>query len=59
MLKTDVKIQLTISKFDPAGFLIFDLVFVSRDLEFGGVPAVSPSTSFSDFSEIWYVDRGR
>jgi len=30
---------------------------VSRDLELGGVPAVSPSRKerFSDFSEIWYV----
>jgi len=38
------------------------LLFVSRDLEHGGVPAVSPSTKkffFSDFNEIWYVDRGR
>ena len=35
--------------------------FVSRDLELGGVPAVSPSTKkfFFDFNEIWYVDRGR
>ena len=33
----------TISKFVWAGFLIFVLVFVSRDLELGGVPAVSPS----------------
>jgi len=31
-----------------------------RDLELGGVHAVSPSKkSFSDFNEIWYVDRGR
>jgi len=34
----------TISKFDPAGFSIFVLLFVSRDLELGVVPAVSPST---------------
>jgi len=40
--------------------LIFVLVFVSRDLELGGVPAVSPSRkSFSDFSEILWVHRGR
>ena len=32
-----------ISKFDQAGFLKFFLVFVSRDLELGGVPVVSPS----------------
>jgi len=33
---------------------------VSRDLELGAVPVVSPSTKhFSDFNEIWYVDRGR
>jgi len=48
------------SKVDRAGFLIFVLVFVSLDLELRGVPAVSLSTkSFSNFSEIWYVDRGR
>jgi len=35
----------TISKFVRAGFLIFVLLFVSRDLELGGVPAVSPSTN--------------
>jgi len=35
------------------------LVIVSRDLELGGVPAVNPSKqSFSDFNEIWSVDRG-
>ena len=33
----------TISKFGPYGFLKFVLVFVSRDLELGRVPAVSPS----------------
>jgi len=43
-----------------AGFLLFVLVFVSRDLELGGVPADSPSTkSYSDFSEISYVDKAR
>jgi len=48
------------SKFDRAGFLKFFLVFVSHDLELGGVPAVSrPEKSFSDFSEIWCVHRGR
>jgi len=31
-------------KFDWAGLLLFVLVFVSRDLELGGVPADSPST---------------
>jgi len=34
--------QSTISKLDRAGFLIFVSLFVSRDLELGGVPAVSP-----------------
>jgi len=40
--------------------LIFVVLFVSRDLELGGVPAVTPTTkkSFSNFNEIWYVDRG-
>jgi len=32
------------SKFGWAGFLLFVLDFVSRDLELGGVPADSPST---------------
>ena len=34
---------------------------MSRDLELGRVPAVSASTKkvFSDFSEIWCVNRGR
>ena len=50
----------TMSKFVRTGFLIFVSVFVSRDLELGGVPADSPSTKkFSDFNEIWYVDRAR
>jgi len=42
-------------------FLKFVLVFVSRDLELGGVSAVSPLVlqTFSDFNEIWYVHRGR
>ena len=33
---------------------------MSRDLELGGVPAVSPSRKsfFSDFNEIWYVHTG-
>jgi len=40
------------SKFDRAGVSIFVLVFVTRDLKLGEVPAVSPSTkSFSDFNE--------
>jgi len=32
------------SKIDQAGFLTFVLLFVSRDLELGGVTADSPST---------------
>jgi len=32
--------------------MILVLRFVSRDLELGGIPAVSLSTSFSDFNEI-------
>ena len=48
------------SKFLQAGFLIFVLLFVSRDLELAGVPAFSPSTkSISNFNEIPYVDRAR
>jgi len=40
--------------------LKFVLVFVSCDLELGGVPAVSPSRKkFSDLNKIWYVHRGR
>ena len=47
------------SEFVRDGFLIFVLVFVLRDLELGGVPTVSPSTKFfSNFNEIWCVDRG-
>jgi len=34
----------TMSKFDRAGFLLFVLLFVSHDLELGGVPVDSPST---------------
>jgi len=34
---------------DQAGFSTFVLVFVSRDLELGAVPAVSPSTKFFRF----------
>jgi len=45
-----------IFKFGPARFSIFVVLFVSRDLELGGVPVVSRSTkSFADFNEIWYV----
>jgi len=50
----------TSSKFDLAGFLLFVLVFVSRDLELGeSLWIVRPQKSFSDFNEIWYVDRAR
>jgi len=48
----------TISKFGRAEFLIFVLLFVSRNLELGGVPAVSPSTKkFFRFQQN--VARGR
>jgi len=48
------------SKFRRAGFLKFVLVFVSRDLELGAVPVlVRPEKSFSDFNDIWCVDRSR
>ena len=45
------------SKFARAGFVKFVLVFVSRDLELGGVPAVSPSRKkfFSDFNFGMYI----
>jgi len=38
---------------------MFILAFVSCYLDFGAVPAVSPSTKnfFSDFDDIWYVDH--
>jgi len=51
----------TISKFDRAAFFIIVLVSVSRDLELGGVSLrlVRPQRSFSNFNDIWYVDRGR
>jgi len=40
--------------------LLFVLVFVSHDLELGGVRADSPSTkNSSDFNEIWYADSAR
>jgi len=45
----------------PDRIFIFFLLFVSRELELGEVPPVSPSTKkflFSDFNEIWYIDRG-
>jgi len=38
------------SKFVRAGFLLFVLVFVSRDFELGGVPAISSSTKFFPIS---------
>ena len=48
------------SKFGRARFFIFVLVFVLRDLELGEIPAISLSTkSYSDFNEIWYVDKCR
>ena len=50
----------TISKFIRAGFLIFVLVFVSRDLELEGVPTVSPSIkSFCRFQWHLVCSRGR
>jgi len=43
-----------------AEFLLLVLVFVSRDLELGGsLCIVRPPKSFSDFNEIWCVDRAR
>jgi len=47
----------TISKFVRAGFLILVLVFVSRDLELGGVPAVSPSRK--KFFRVTHDGHGR
>ena len=52
----------TISKFDRAGFLIFVLLFMSRDLELGAAPVVSPSTKeFFRFqwNLVCSLDRGR
>ena len=47
----------TVSTFDPAGFLIIVLVFVSRDSE---LDLSGDRKNFSsDLNEIWYVGRGR
>jgi len=49
-----------VSKFVQSGFVIFVLVFASCDLELGGsLWIVRSRKSFSDFIEIWYVDRGQ
>ena len=48
------------SKFDRAGFLIFVLVFVSRDSELDQNLSGDFRKKFSsDLNEIWYVGRGR
>ena len=48
------------SKFDPAGFLIFILVFVSRDSELDqNLSGGFRKKISSDLNEIWYVGRGR
>jgi len=48
------------SKFDRAGFLIFVLVFVSRDFELDQNVSGDFQKNFSsDLNEIWYVGRGR
>jgi len=31
---------------------------MSRDLELGGLPAISPSRKKFDFNDIWCVDKG-
>ena len=50
----------TITKFDPAGFLIFVLVFVSRDSELDqNLSGDFQKICSSDLNEIWYVGRGR
>ena len=50
----------TISKFVPAGFLIFVLVFVSRDSELDqNLSGDFQKKISSDLNEIWYVGRGR
>ena len=49
-----------ISKFDRAGFLIFVLVFVSRDSELDQNLSRDLRKKFSSaLNNIWYVDRGR
>ena len=50
----------TISKFDQTGFLIFAyfLRHMTLNLEWS-LRLVRPQESFSNFTDIWYVDRGR
>jgi len=40
---------------------MFVIVFMSHDLELGGVLRLVPPQKkfFFDFNEIWYVDRGQ
>jgi len=55
-------LKATISKFDGAGFFIFVLVFVSRDLTWHGPSVhvyVHLSTKIFDFNEICHVGRRR
>ena len=47
------------STFDRAGFLIFVLVFVSRDSELDQNLSGDFRKISSDLNEIWYVGRGR
>ena len=55
-----LKLEHKISKFDRAGFLIFVLVFVSRDSELDQNLSGHFQKMFSsDLNEIWYVGRGR
>jgi len=50
----------TIYKFVQAGFLIFVLVFLCHvTLNFKESLRLVHPQKFSDFSEIWCVDRGR
>jgi len=51
----------TLSKFDQAGVLIFVLASfcVTWPWTWRDPWLVRPQKSFSDFSEIWYIDRGR
>ena len=55
-----LKLEHKISKFDRAGFLIFVLVFVSRDSELDQNLSVDFRKKISsDLNEIWYVGTGR
>ena len=55
-----LKLEHNLPKFDRAGFLIFVLVFVSRDSELDqNLSGDLRNFFYSDLNEIWHVGRGR